>query len=248
MFSSRPVARWSLLVLALLVCGAWASAQTAPKSAVQKAGATSISTPAAVKTPAENKPKPQPAPIQVKAESVKDKEKDAAIIITPSREAAAVTFAGKHHPELAELLTQLKKTNPAEYDKAIQELFKTSERLTRTQERMPDRYEHELQAWKVDSRIRLLVARLSMSDSPALEQELKALLLERIDIRTRQNQQERDRLAARLEKLDETLADIRQGRDASAEKEFNRLKSSFAGIKAKAKKPATRKEEKRNAN
>lgn len=257
------LSRWLLATL-LILGGAWASAQTSPQksppqkspgwnesalkeSIAQKAGATSVSSPVKpLEKPAvENSRKPNGA--LAKVEPVKT---DGArgvdpitVIITPAREAAARTFAERHHKELDELLTQLKKSNPVEYEKAVQELFRTSERLARTEERMPERYDLELQSWKVESRIRLLAAKLSMADSPALEQELKNLLRDRIDIRIRQNQEERERLAARIAKLDEIVTDSRSQRDDAAEKEFTRIKSSLKNAKSKTRKPAAKRGE-----
>src|SRR6185436_5664149 len=51
------------------------------------------------------------------------------VTITPEREAAAVTFVKLHHPDLAELLGHLKQSNPREYQRAIRDLFRTSENL-----------------------------------------------------------------------------------------------------------------------
>jgi len=79
---------------------------------------------------------------------------------TPEREAAALTFVRAHHPELAELLDRLKTRRPQEYQKAIRELFRASERLAQSQEQAPQRYEMELSEWKLQSRVQLLVARM----------------------------------------------------------------------------------------
>ncbi len=43
---------------------------------------------------------------------------------TPEREAAALSFVKQHHPELEELLSQLKSGNRPEYRRAINELFR----------------------------------------------------------------------------------------------------------------------------
>src|SRR5438132_8650434 len=65
---------------------------------------------------------------------------------TPEREAAALTFVRQHHSELADLLSELKTSNEAEYQRAIAELFRKSEQLADTQARDPRRYELELAA------------------------------------------------------------------------------------------------------
>lgn len=142
---------------------------------------------------------------------------------TPEREAAALTFANLHHPELASLLEQLKSSNPKGYRSAVQELFAQSERLARLQARTPERYESELTLWKLDSRIRLKAARSAMSDASETREELKALLLERNDLRLSLIKQDRERQAARLEKLDASIQQMEQNREQAADNELERL-------------------------
>ena len=125
--------------------------------------------------------------------------------LTPEREAAAITFVRQHHPELVDLLNQLKETKPAEYQTAIRELFQTSERLAQLREQDPQRYELELAAWKTKSRIQLLAARSTMSADKSFEDQLHAALVEQADIRLKLMKLERDRIADRLEKLDKSI-------------------------------------------
>jgi len=145
---------------------------------------------------------------------------------TPEREAAALTFASLHHPELATLLDQLKSSNPKGYRSAVQELFAQSERLARLQTRTPERYETELALWKLDSRIRLRAARSAMSDADEAREELKALLLERNDLRLLLLRQDRERQAVRLEKLDASIQQMEQNREQAADNELERLLSN----------------------
>ena len=147
-------------------------------------------------------------------------------VVTPEREAAAQKFAQLHHPELATLLESLKRMDVKQYEVAIQELFRTSERLAKVQSKTPDRYEHDLAIWKLDSRIRLLAAQ-SLSGMPeARRQELKQLLLDRQQVKIKQLEQDRAKLAARLEKLDESIGDLKKQQDVQAEKEVERLLKS----------------------
>jgi hypothetical protein len=143
--------------------------------------------------------------------------------VTPEREAAARLFAARHHSELSGLLEQLKETNPDGYEKAIQELFATSERLARLMERRPERYELELAVWKVDSRIRLLAARSAMGENEGRRQALKKLLLEKNDLRLQLLQLDRQRAAARLERLDASIAELQNDSEAVADAELERL-------------------------
>ena len=124
---------------------------------------------------------------------------------TKAHEAAAVTFAQNHHPELAELLGGLKQHNRGEYEKAIRELFRTSERLAQWQEKGPQRYEHELAMWKLNSRIRILTARLTMSTDVAVERELREALVELAALKKQQLEAERQKLFSRLAEIDAEL-------------------------------------------
>lgn len=159
----------------------------------------------------------------------------------PAREAAAMTFARMHHPELADLLSRLKKRKTDEYNRAIAELFQTSERLARTRDRAPDRYEIALEAWKLDSRIRLLAARMTMRNSARLEEQLTKLLRQRVDVRLAQLLNDRERLAGRIERVDEAIEDIRRDPDAAALKDLKRVKRTLDSKTHREKKatPAT---------
>ena len=162
------------------------------------------------------------------------------IVITPAREAAALTFAQTHHAELAKLLSRLKRRNKTQYERAIRELFRTSERLARLQEVNSGRYLSSLKMWQLDSRIRLLAARMTMSNAPKLEAQLKTLITERQDLRLEQLQQDRDKTQARLDRIDESINKITQDRELAAQNELIRLKKSLGPYRLKARKPSKR--------
>lgn len=157
--------------------------------------------------------------------------------VTPEREAAALTFARRHHPELADILEPLKSMDRKGYDKAIQELFRTSEQLTKLQARTPSRYESELALWKIDSRIRLLVARAAKGDRDKLRKEVKKLLLDRNDIRMEEYVKEKERLEARISKIDASIDNLKKNGNALADKEIDRLLKS---VEPASKKPSTK--------
>ena len=76
---------------------------------------------------------------------------------------AAMAFATQHHPELARLLEQLEKSRPNEFARAIRDLNQQLQQLERTREKSPSRYDAQLESWKVESQIRVLTARWSLS-------------------------------------------------------------------------------------
>ena len=144
--------------------------------------------------------------------------------ITAEKEAAVNAFVAEHHPELGELLRHLKGLkNQRPYERAVRELSAASERLANLQKNDSTRYELELKAWKVKSRIQLLSARLTMKDDDQLKTELKGALFEQYDIRREIMTAEKNRLQDRLQKLDRDLADYDTRRDEAIEKQFKQL-------------------------
>lgn len=159
--------------------------------------------------------------------------------VPPQREAAAMLFAQQYHPELAELLTRLRDSNPGQFTKAIRELDQTRDRLEKNRERDPERYSIMLHEWQLDSRVRLLAARLTMSTSAELETELRQVLSERHDVRLQLLTYDRERSKARLQKMDEQIAELVQSRDATVDRELDRIKKN-ADVRKRTMKPATK--------
>lgn len=161
------------------------------------------------------------------------------------REAAALAFARTHHPELAELLSNLKRGNPTEYQRAIKELSAAVERITRIQERSPERYDFVLNTWKLDSRIRLLTARLVMADNPAQEAELKALVLQRNEVKLRELKLEREKVAARLKNIERDIAELEKDQTGAVQRDLqevrNHLNEKALQLKKRGGKPGAEK-------
>jgi hypothetical protein len=162
------------------------------------------------------------------------------VAMAAEREMAAMDFVREHHPELSDLLAQLKSVNPNEYHRATLDLARTSERLRGVKDRDPPRYELELRAWQLDSQIRLLSARLTMADNPALIEELKDLMLQRDRVQRAQQVLERQRLAARLEKLDAVLEKTAEEREQQVTAQLERLLSGIQDSRPKGKAPRAR--------
>lgn len=190
-----------------------ASKQEASKTAESKQAAKE----AAKETTGKSGPKAKAA---AKVDAAKA---GAAVGVTPEREAAVMKFVEQHHPELGTLLVRLKDGDRKEYDRAVRDLFRVSERLAQTHERDQSRYELELRAWQVQSRIDLLTARMRMSGGEELKSQLRQTLLEQHQIKQQLLQFERDRVAERLQKLDEQLKGIEQSREDIVEKQLRLL-------------------------
>lgn len=216
----RAMTKLSLISAFVLACGlAWSvSAGTAeePKAEQKPANAAEKSAKPAEKSAQKKKPK-KPGGVQKNG----------------SVDAAAIAFAREHHPELADLVTELQKSNPAEFKTAVRDLAHAKQRLEKIRDRSPDRYQFALEGWKLDSRLRLVAARMSMSDDPGLEAELNELVRQRVNLRLQQLQDERSKLqnriaqsTDRLQKVEQSIASIEQDRDAAAAEDLERIRKS----------------------
>jgi hypothetical protein len=154
---------------------------------------------------------------------------------TPEREAAAMKFVREHHAEVADLLDNLQKSRPEQYRRAARELFRASERVSQWKDRDAVRYELELKAWKINSRIRLLLARSTMSPATDLEAELRSLVAERIDTRLAIRRHERDQIARRLAEADADIARLSTDRDAAVERQLAQMRQNIKANRQKVK-------------
>lgn len=167
------------------------------------------------KTDASAKPKANVKPGQKGAAKNQD--------MTPEREQAALAFVEENHPKLAKLIVPLKDSNFKEYQKAIKELSRTTERLSGIRTKDPARYELELDAWKIQSHVRLLAARMTMEDDPEIEQELRAMLKKKVENQLKLLQNEREFLQSRLKQVETQLERQSKSQDDLVQQEYDRL-------------------------
>lgn len=144
--------------------------------------------------------------------------------LTRQEEQSALRFARKHHPELAELLKQLDEEMTSEYDKAIRQIHVVAERLERIKSRSPEEYKLQLDAWKVDSRIKLLAARMTMSSDEKLQVEMKKLLSQKYTLKEQQLRRDKERTQSRLERIDKQLETLEKDRVQLLEKDLARYR------------------------
>lgn len=163
------------------------------------------------------------------------------VAVTAQQEAEVLQFLRQHHTELAELLGHLQLSRPADYTRAIRDIWHARERLRQVEKGDGDRYELELQAWVLQSKIQLLVARLAMSDTASSRDELRRLLAEQFDLKLRFSQLDRERTAERLQKLDDQLRRLTDSRTELLEKEFLSLTRRSEKLKAKRRDASTAK-------
>ena len=138
------------------------------------------------------------------------------------------------------MIEKLRQDNRRQFDRAIRELAQDRERLVRLKKQSPPQYDLALAAWKLDSRAHLLAARMTLSQDPALEAELKQILRDRVDVRLKQLQFERDRLQKlqnRLATVNKAIQRIEADREAVADGDLQRIKRSVARNRRPSKKP-----------
>jgi hypothetical protein len=172
----------------------------------------------------------------------KDGPRDRQFALTPAREAAVMAFVERNHPELSGLLTHLKTSQPKEYERAVRDLFRNTEKLAMVQERDSKQYDLELKVWQAQSRAQLLVARLKMTDpesgdSEELKRQLREILSEQMQARLEVMRLERDRVSGRLEKLNEDISRMEKNREAAIESHLKTLTSQVKENRPKVKTP-----------
>lgn len=144
-------------------------------------------------------------------------------LVTAEQEATALAFAKSHFPELARLVAHLKKRQPQEYDRAVRDLSRTADRMSRLRQQDAGRYELELKAWKSESRIELLTAQWKLDPSDKIRTELRNELMRRGRLRRDVLVRERNKMADRLDKLDGQIEKFDRDHAASIDRLLDRL-------------------------
>lgn len=148
---------------------------------------------------------------------------DEDVVSPQQQEKIALKFAKEHHRELFKLVSQLKDMDSQQYQSAIAELYETSERIGKYAEKTPERFAAEIELWKIDSRVRLLVARSVAGMDDKTRDEVKRLLRRRNEIQAEQLQRDRDKLHERLVRIEKQITDLNDRGEELAENELDRL-------------------------
>lgn len=147
--------------------------------------------------------------------------------LSQGQQKVALKFARQHHPELASLVLQLKEMDQEKYLSAVNEIHRTHERLEKIRSRSDERYEIDLELWKIDSRVRLLAARAAAGMEGETRQEIKTLLLKKNQIRLQLAQDEKKRLTSRLKKLEDQIKQYSEQSETIADQDLDRLMKSI---------------------
>ncbi|WP_298868296.1 hypothetical protein [uncultured Gimesia sp.] len=184
--------------------------------------------PAQTKTVPVSKVKPQTKKSKTQKTSVSElKDRKILNTIDAKREKLALAFAKLHHPELAELIQRLKKHKPREYKRAIRVLDTTLAKLDRFKNRDSERYRLTLERWEVDSRIRLLAARVSVMGSSEDKSELKSLIKQRVALHLEQLRHDHKMAENRIKKLEKSISEIEKNQESMVDAELKKVQRSI---------------------
>ena len=120
-------------------------------------------------------------------------------------DATVLPFVEEHHSQLLFVLTALKQSNPKEYEAAIADINKTLRRLSQLEKRNKALYEVDLEAWKTQSRIDLMMARAIAKEHSLDEAALRSLVAQRRAIQVKRLKIELEQLEDRKKQLQDSL-------------------------------------------
>ena len=121
-------------------------------------------------------------------------------------ESDAIAFVQAHHPELVALLQSLKSMRQKEYDMAIREIVRTKKRLEALAKKEMDLHAMELDAWKLKSKIDLLMARGIAQEKSFDTNALRELLSQQLENQKKRWKREQTTLTKRQEQLADLLS------------------------------------------
>lgn len=167
------------------------------------------------------------APLYAQTSNDKDSkpttdERPASATISSEEEEEVLEFVTTHNAPLRSLLADLKAARPAEYQRALVDLLRTTQRLAQVKRNRPHAYALEIERWKTQSRVQILTALLALRGDAKIREELKEALQQRADVQLRILKADREAAARRLAELDEKIRQAEEGREAKVQQEFDR--------------------------
>ena len=157
-------------------------------------------------------------------------KKASRVKVDPEQESRVLELAAAHMPELSELLDRLRSDEPRGYAKAIRDLSRSSRKLQIAKDRDEQVFEFELELWKANNHVNLLVARLKVRDSPKDRKLLKNAALRQQQAQLTRIQYDIDILRRRIERATNQLASAEkrlslrsQDRDAERDATYEKL-------------------------
>lgn len=147
-----------------------------------------------------------------------------------------VDFVGQHFPELQKSLLKVEKKSPSKFRHAVSRLENDIIRLRAVEQRNPAKFELLADLWKLKTQIEITIAKYAKKESNSqLEERLRPLAEEMLDIRTSIAKLERELAKKRISTMDERLLAIENDRDSIVERNLRSFKRSAEEIRAKKK-------------
>lgn len=140
--------------------------------------------------------------------------------VPKKRQDELLEFVKEHHPELVKLLQHLKKNRRGEFHEAMLDLDRSEQRISLFKDRNPQRYQIELNLWKTRSRIRMLVAQLSVEDNQRQQRQLKQEVSQFFKLRKQQLLSDKERTEERLNRINENIEKFDSEGDELIERQF----------------------------
>ncbi len=159
-------------------------------------------------------------------------------------EKEAIEFVKEHHPELVSLLESLKSMREKEYQMAIREISRTKKRLDGFAKRGQDIYEIELDAWKIQSKIDLLIAKGIAREKEVDKDVMRGLLKDQVENQKKRWNHELETLAKRQKQISGLLLMTEGHEDEKIDQQLAALQNRVGSKIGKSKK--TKQEAKSN--
>lgn len=170
-----------------------------------------------------------------KSVAIQSKEPTDTTQVLEERESLALKFVEAHDPALTSLLQVLKAMKPKEYDTAINEITKIRKRLEQLQSRDKPLYDVDLEGWKLQSKIDMMMARAVAKEETLDEKALRQLVKQRHENQLKRLRIEQENLKTREKQVQESLERLQSN-------ESDRLDLQLSALikKVDAKKPKSK--------
>jgi cellobiose-specific phosphotransferase system component IIA len=155
-------------------------------------------------------------------------------------ESEAMSFVKQHHPELFSLLQLLKAMKEKEFEVAIRDIDKARKRLDSLSKSDSERHQIELDSWKIQSKIDLLLAKGFAQDKAFNAKTLRGLIKDQVENQKRRLKNEQSNLLKRKRQIDEQLVKFEGQESERVDQQFAAL---MKRVDAKVGKPAKAKPE-----
>lgn len=176
----------------------------------------------AIQANSQEKPVNSDVPRENSAKAPSEAERVKPATISVTQEKSILAFVLKHDTSLHSLLGNLRNSRPKEYQTALADLHRATERLAQIKRNRPHAYDLEVKKWQAQSKVQMLAARLAMRPDPDTRVKLKQAIEERANLELQVWRADRDATAKRLKHLDEQIALSESTMQSRVQQQFDR--------------------------